>query len=234
MGKRQDGRIEPGQKLSGAISARAWNRAQDAADIVLAERTGFGAEGPQGLPDRLARNVSLFVPAQVGRRVRFGMIVQLGGVTANLPTDYGPLGASPPTNAGQTIASPFLAVPFVDRRQTTNRDFGVIVAGRVPANIGFSSGTISTICTHGTCLAMVRKNPGGFLPRVRPAVIRYASDTSTNLNGIAEDGDCGAAELLYWTNIRPFSAEQQTAEGIQSPEQLDDTLNNVYYAVVRL
>jgi hypothetical protein len=45
MGKRQDGRIEPGQKLSGAISARAWNRAQDAADIVLGERTGFGAQG---------------------------------------------------------------------------------------------------------------------------------------------------------------------------------------------
>ena len=33
---RSDGRIEPGQPLAGAISARAWNRAQDAADIVLA------------------------------------------------------------------------------------------------------------------------------------------------------------------------------------------------------
>lgn len=32
---RADGRIEPGQKLSKAISARAWNRAQEAADIVL-------------------------------------------------------------------------------------------------------------------------------------------------------------------------------------------------------
>jgi hypothetical protein len=234
MGKRQDGRIEPGQKLSGAISARAWNRAQDAADIVLAERTGFGAEPGAGLPDRLARNVILFVPAQVGRRVRFGMIVRLNGNTDNSPNNYGPLGAVAPTTTGQTIASPFLAVPFVDRRQTASRNFGVIVGGRVPENIGFSTGTISTVCTHGTCLAMVRKNPGGFLPKVRPAVIRYASDTSTNLNGIAEDSDCGAGELVYWTNIRPFSAEQQTAEGIQSPEQLDDTLNNVYYAVVRL
>jgi hypothetical protein len=49
MPRRPDGRIEPGQKLASAISARAWNRAQDAADIVLGERTGFGAEGPQGL-----------------------------------------------------------------------------------------------------------------------------------------------------------------------------------------
>lgn len=40
---RNDGRIEPGQKLAGAISARAWNRAQDAADRVLGVATGFSA-----------------------------------------------------------------------------------------------------------------------------------------------------------------------------------------------
>lgn len=37
---RNDGRIEPGQKLSTAISARAWNRAQEAADRVLGAGTG--------------------------------------------------------------------------------------------------------------------------------------------------------------------------------------------------
>ena len=42
---RKDGRIESGQKLSTAISARAWNRAQDAADIVLGERSRFAADG---------------------------------------------------------------------------------------------------------------------------------------------------------------------------------------------
>jgi hypothetical protein len=42
---RADGRVEPGQSLKSAFSARAWNRAQDAADIVLNERTVFGA-GP--------------------------------------------------------------------------------------------------------------------------------------------------------------------------------------------
>jgi len=36
-----DGRIEKGQRLGSAISARAWNRAQDAADIVLGVRPGF-------------------------------------------------------------------------------------------------------------------------------------------------------------------------------------------------
>jgi hypothetical protein len=38
-----DGRIEKGQRLSTAISARAWNRAQDAADIVLGARPGVQA-----------------------------------------------------------------------------------------------------------------------------------------------------------------------------------------------
>lgn len=32
---RNDGRLEPGQPLRGAVSARAWNRAQDAADLVI-------------------------------------------------------------------------------------------------------------------------------------------------------------------------------------------------------
>ena len=45
---RPDGRLEPGQPLRGAISARAWNRAQDAADLVLgahAGAAGFASSG---------------------------------------------------------------------------------------------------------------------------------------------------------------------------------------------
>jgi len=37
------GRVNPGQKLSTAFSARAWNRAQDAADMVLGDRGGLAA-----------------------------------------------------------------------------------------------------------------------------------------------------------------------------------------------
>lgn len=49
---RRDGRVEPGQKITRAFSARAWNRAQDAADLVLGERPRFGAgpNQPFGLP----------------------------------------------------------------------------------------------------------------------------------------------------------------------------------------
>jgi hypothetical protein len=43
MARRIDGRIEPGQKISTALSARAWNRAQDAADLVLGQQYGAQA-----------------------------------------------------------------------------------------------------------------------------------------------------------------------------------------------
>jgi hypothetical protein len=45
---RNDGRIEAGQKLAGAISAKAWNRAQDAADRVLGVGTGITGGGATG------------------------------------------------------------------------------------------------------------------------------------------------------------------------------------------
>ena len=41
---RPDGRIEKGQRLSSAISARAWNRAQEAADRVLGVSPGAEAD----------------------------------------------------------------------------------------------------------------------------------------------------------------------------------------------
>lgn len=40
-----NGRIEAGQPIAQAISARAWNRAQDAADLILNNSTQFGAAG---------------------------------------------------------------------------------------------------------------------------------------------------------------------------------------------
>lgn len=56
------GRIEPGQPLETAISARAWNRAQDAADIVFGAGGGMGGGPAAGYePVRniiMARNIT--------------------------------------------------------------------------------------------------------------------------------------------------------------------------------
>lgn len=48
MPARKDGRIEKGQKLSTAISARAYNRAQQAADIVLGVTPELGVQIGRG------------------------------------------------------------------------------------------------------------------------------------------------------------------------------------------
>jgi hypothetical protein len=45
---RSDGRLETGQKLNRSISARAWNRAQEAADLVLGQRDSFTVPDTQG------------------------------------------------------------------------------------------------------------------------------------------------------------------------------------------
>lgn len=43
---RPDGRVTPGQRINSAFSARAWNRAQDAADIVLGQSPSLVADAP--------------------------------------------------------------------------------------------------------------------------------------------------------------------------------------------
>lgn len=44
---RPDGRLEPGQPIRGAISARAWNRMMDAADIVVGNSSGITGKPSQ-------------------------------------------------------------------------------------------------------------------------------------------------------------------------------------------
>jgi hypothetical protein len=84
MGTRRDGRIDPGQKLSKAISARAWNRAQDAADIVLGQVPGVTADvsTPAGPPFDYVycrNNTNQNVP-------RFG-VLRIGGVEVQPAAD---------------------------------------------------------------------------------------------------------------------------------------------------
>jgi len=61
---RTDGRIEPGEPLAKAVSARAWNRAQDAADLVLGDAlsvsppAGQGASGASACCRVMAKNTS--------------------------------------------------------------------------------------------------------------------------------------------------------------------------------
>jgi hypothetical protein len=74
---RNDGRIEAGQKLAGAISAKAWNRAQDAADRVLGVGTGITGGGATG--SNPAPNVVLIKNAS-GRDVPWLGVLGISGV----------------------------------------------------------------------------------------------------------------------------------------------------------
>lgn len=59
---RPDGRIEKGQRLGSAISARAWNRAQDAADVVLGVTPGFEVTSAPVTRDSVVIRVSQNYP----------------------------------------------------------------------------------------------------------------------------------------------------------------------------
>jgi hypothetical protein len=63
-------RIEKGQRLSSAVSARAWNRAQDAADVVLGSvlgnKAGENAPGARASNIILLRNTTALTVPQFG------------------------------------------------------------------------------------------------------------------------------------------------------------------------
>lgn len=78
-----NGRIEPGESIATAISAKAWNRAQDAADIVLG--VGSGVAGKPAEHYSGASNIVL-VRNDSGAEVKASGILGISGV-ANAPQD---------------------------------------------------------------------------------------------------------------------------------------------------
>jgi hypothetical protein len=94
----RNGRIEKGMKIGGAISARAWNRAQAAADIVLGEQGGRDASGVQG-PAPL--NAQIYVRNDAGTGVGYWGVLAITGVV------------SPPTGSTGASVAQFQSEPAV-------------------------------------------------------------------------------------------------------------------------
>ncbi len=86
------GRIAAGQKLSSAISARAWNRAQDAADLVLGTRGNFAPGDTAGIARAatvaIIRNDSGYPVPLGGALAVNGLVVNpgAGDIEADEPT----------------------------------------------------------------------------------------------------------------------------------------------------
>lgn len=71
-----DGRIEPGQSVATAMSARTWNRLCDAADIVLGDR--YKVSAPAAGVNQYAANI-VFIKNDSGADVgRFGVLAISG------------------------------------------------------------------------------------------------------------------------------------------------------------
>jgi hypothetical protein len=106
---RPDGRIEAGQRLSQAISARAWNRAQQAADMVL------GGMAPPGGP--VGNTIRPYTPILVCNRTT-GTVDRWGCLSIDglqvLPS--GPTGVATYTFEDTPIVKgglPTAGMPFV-------------------------------------------------------------------------------------------------------------------------
>ena len=89
--KGRPGRIEPGP-LRGQISARAWNRAQDAADIVLGQRSDGTAAGPSDASPAytgiLAKNDTATVVNRWGVLSVAGVVFTPSGATGNATQQF--------------------------------------------------------------------------------------------------------------------------------------------------
>lgn len=210
MGARQDGKVEAGEPLRSAITARTWNRAKEAADLVLGSRIGFAVGGSAAGPSQLV------VPVRVTTaidNVGIGHVVQIMGATAF----YSAAATRPDiTENPQSYEPPRIFglrgnIPLAQQFSTTVSTFqrpdlqptGVIVGGSKMPTI--ATPQVVQVCIAGLCVARVRRSAssaGGF-GFVLPAVVRDTTISfeqlqqfSAQLAGVYEPSDFGVHRLL--------------------------------------
>lgn len=195
---RSDGRIEAGDPLRSSISARAWNRAQDAADVVFGAYAGFTATPEAALPS------SIVVPCLVTttiNNVKPGHIVTFTGTGARDIPDYQDAEDKRVPRVHSLTAQLTLPVSYDDYEENNWR-IGVIVSGfRMPVP---GTPRMVNVCIGGLCVARVVQTAVGVDPQVhvggrfiRGSVIRNPGD-ETSLIGIAEQASCGPGEIIQF------------------------------------
>ena len=177
--KRPDGRVEPGQRISSAFSARAWNRAQDAADVVLGARTGMQAGEPQGA-DRAA-NIALVrnssgVPVPVG-----GVLALFGSIAIN--PSGGTLGG---TAAADSRAREFLQRPVLVGTKCTATNVVQVAIALEPV----ADGAIGRFAVGGMFPCKVKRISSSH---------RYARGRVDDVTQLITTG-CGPVKLLWVEN----------------------------------
>jgi len=188
---RSDGRVRPGQKLDTAFSARAWNRAQDAADVVLGDRLAISVS------DKIPRPRSLVVPMRIAE----GTPSVGAGSVVTYETNTG-LGFKELADGAFAVVECVTARLYaaIDGDSTTypyGRSFGIA------ADFG-SEGNVIPVIVAGYAVARINVlvyagQP--FKQYARPAVWRTGGPSRTQLDGCLEGTDCGcegAAKVLFY------------------------------------
>jgi len=170
---RQDGRVEQGQRLTSAFSARAWNRAQDAADIVLGQRYGMAA-GPAEY-DQLSANIILI-------RNQSGFTVPWLGVLGISGPIFSPVnGSLTGTDPASRSARQFVSQPAVNGRVPLAGD-SVVVCMEPIAN-----GAIGRAAVGGVFACRVLMLQG---------VHTYAAGKAGDVSQL-QSANCGPIRLLW-------------------------------------
>ena len=157
---RPDGRIEAGQSIKSAISAAAWNRAQDAADLVLGARGGV-LGGPVRAGERpytwcLAKNTTTSTVPRWGVLAITGLEIQptsqAGGATASFE--------ELPVLRGATPTSSTRAWVIAIEPIKANEIGRVAVAGVVQAKVEIKNSSDEFVAAGTTTSQLVTGSSG--------------------------------------------------------------------------
>jgi hypothetical protein len=170
---RSDGRIEPGQRVGNAISAKAWNRAQDAADVVLGDRPQFSTvQGPS--LDQAANIV--MVRNDSGENVPWLGVLEFSGVVIS-PVSGTLGGTDEPSLRAREFARKPVLVGSIPNGQ---RPFGVAMEP-------LPTGAIGRMAVGGVfaCRVEVTHQAHAFA-KAKPGNVYQLKST-----------DCGTVEILW-------------------------------------
>jgi hypothetical protein len=134
---RGDYRIEQGQSLDTAISARAWNRAQDAADIVLRQKLSGPAQEFGGSP-----YTRIYCKNMSGVAVPRWGVLQVSGISVN-------------PASGTTQLDSFSDMPCLTGIQPSNPEEQFVVAVEPIAN-----GAIGRVAVGGVVQVKINASEG--------------------------------------------------------------------------
>lgn len=189
---RADGRLEPGQPLRGAISARAWNRAQDAADVVLGATPSQLADGQSYSYPFVAALIN--IPAASVAYPHGGVAIQIGGASWSVNTTS----SQQWPRAEQTTAINYLAgtiavpkslIQYETQSTILPQMFAVTVE---PISLGQ---TVVRCAVAGICVAAIRDIASSHRYAALPT-LRSAQDSAAARTGLLETSDCGYAVIL--------------------------------------